>query len=702
MNKPRGRPSRALGIAVGLSLAVGSPSASAGSDDPFFDLDLKEVLNLEITSVSRKPQTVSQAAAAVFVITADDIRRSGATTIPDVLRMAPGIQVGQISSDVWAVSARGMDGRFTNKLLVLMDGRSVYTPTFSGVYWDVQDTILADIERIEVIRGPGASLWGANAVNGVINIITRAAAATQGWMATAGAGDEERGFASLRYGGRLGDIGNWRAYAKGFARDGSTIAASGAPGDDDWRQYRAGFRSDFSLGGRDAFTVQGDYYEGDSGESSLVNALQPPYNRLVGTTQKLSGWNLLARWQREVSASDSFTLQAYVDRTRRDWPARLNDERYTYDLDFQFRTRRFAGHDLVMGAGYRLSRDDLSPSFSGVPADTLPFALFSPASASRELISAFLQDDITVAPDKLVLTLGAKFEHNDDTGLEVQPNARVLWRPIDTATVWGSVARAVRTPSRADSGGVINLTVVPPFSPRNASPLPTLVQAAAGVDSEELIAYEAGWKQQLTPSFSFDLALFHNEYDRLRTGRFGTPVCLPSGLPASLGCFFLPQQTHLLQPSPFGNEATGRSKGAELSADWRPRPELRLQLALTRLWMSIDAQEGAFSTDTEESFADLLGSLRLAWNPRPDVDADLWLRYSDGLPEVTAGIGAPAIPRYTELDLRLAWRPSLGVELSLVGRNLLQNRHEEFPSELLDVPLMQIERSVFAQINWKF
>ena len=462
MRKPRACPSRALGIAVGLVVASGSPSSSAGSEDPFFDLDLKEVLNLEITSVSRKPQTVSQAAAAVFVITADDIRRSGATTIADVLRMAPGIQVAQISSDAWAVSARGMDGRFTNKLLVLMDGRSVYTPTFSGVYWDVQDTVLADIERIEVVRGPGASLWGANAVNGVINIITKGAAATQGWMATAGAGDEEKGFATLRYGGRLGEIGNWRAYAKGLERDGSTIATSGAPGDDDWHQYRAGFRSDFSVGARDAFTVQGDYYDGHSGESSVLNTLQPPFNRLLGTTQKLSGWNLLARWQREMSASDSFTLQAYVDHTRRDWPARLKDERDTYDLDFQYRTRRLEGHDLVMGAGYRLSRDNLPPSFSGVPADTIPFAFFSPTSASRELISAFIQDDITVAADKLVLTLGSKFEHNDDTGLEIQPNARVLWRPIETATVWGSVARAVRTPSRADSGGVINLTVVPP------------------------------------------------------------------------------------------------------------------------------------------------------------------------------------------------------------------------------------------------
>jgi iron complex outermembrane receptor protein len=689
-------------IAFGLASAFAAQMACAADADPFFDLDLKEVLDLEITSVSKKPQTVSQAAAAVFVITSDDIRRSGATNIPELLRMAPGIQVGQISSSVWAVSARGMDGRFTNKLLVLMDGRSVYTPTFSGVYWDVQDTVLADIERIEVIRGPGASLWGANAVNGVINIITKAAAATQGGMVTVGAGDEERGFASLRYGGKLGEVGHWRLYAKGFARDATVIEASGAPGHDDWRQQRTGFRTDFAPGPRDTVTVQGDAYRGHSGESSLLNTLAPLFNTLVGTTQKVSGWNLLGRWQRDVSATDSFTLQGYCDHTYRDWPAHLTDQRDTYDLDFQYRTRRLPEHDLVMGAGYRFSHDSLGPSLSGVPTDAIQFASFSPASASRELFSAFIQDDITFVADRLILTLGSKLEHNDDTGLEIQPNARLLWRPSDTATVWGSVARAVRTPSRTDSSGLINLTVVPPGSPRNPSPLPVLVQAPANVVSETVIAYEAGWKQQLTQAFSVDLAVFYNDYDRLRTGRFDAPVCQPSGLPVTLGCFFLPGQTHILQPTPFGNQAAGRSHGAELSADWRPRPDLRLRLSLTQFSMLISAQDKTFSTDTEQGFAKLLGSLRLAWNPRPDTDVDLWLRYSSGLPEVTAGIGAPAIPAHTELDLRLAWRPTHNVELAIVGRNLLQGKHEEFPSELLDVPLMQMERSVFAQINWKF
>jgi iron complex outermembrane receptor protein len=299
-------------IVLGL-LAAGLVQVSwAAEADPFFDLDLKEVLSLEITSVSKKPQTLSQAAAAAFVITADDIRRSGASNIPDVLRMAPGIQVGQISSNVWGVSARGLDGRFTNKLQVLMDGRSLYTPTYSGVYWDVQDTVLADIERIEIIRGPGASLWGANAVNGVINIITKSAAATQGGLVSVRLGDEEKQSVALRYGGQLGEVGHWRVYAKASERDESVIEALGTPGHDQWRQNRVGFRTDFATSSRDVFTVQGDSYRGRSGESTVLNFLTPPYNALLGTTQKVSGANLLGRWQREISTTDSFLCRAIL------------------------------------------------------------------------------------------------------------------------------------------------------------------------------------------------------------------------------------------------------------------------------------------------------------------------------------------------------------------------------------------------------
>lgn len=687
-------------IAISVLFALGSTLALGSDDDPFFDLDLKEVLNLEITSVSKKPQTVSRAAAAVFVITSDDIRRSGASSIPELLRMAPGIQVGQISNNTWGVSSRGMDGRFTNKLLVLVDGRSIYTPTFSGVYWDVQDTVLADIERIEVIRGPGAAIWGANAVNGVINIITKSAAATQGGLVEASAGSSDRGTGSVRYGGKVGEIGHWRLYAKGFERDGSIVESTGARGNDYWQQQRVGFRTDLTPSGRDAVTIQGDYYDGRSGESASLNRLSAPYNILTGTTQSVSGGNLLGRWQRDISSTDSFTVQGYFDHTKRDWPAHLNEVRNTYDLDFQYRTKRLNGHDLVIGAAYRHSEDEMSASYSGIPSNTLQFATFIPASSSTSLYSVFIQDDISLLPKELVLTLGTKLEHNDYSGLEHQPNAKLLWTPSETTTLWGSAARAVRTPSRIDAGGTVNQTVLPPFTSRNPLNLPVLITAQGRVETETVIAYEAGWKQRITPTLSTDLAVFHNRYSDLRTGLFGTAVCQPSGLPVSTGCFLVPGQAYIQQPTSGGNLGTGQSYGMELSADWRIRPDLRFQFAWTELRIRMKEEGRAFTTDREGSTPKHQLGLRMAWNPRSDIDVDIWLRHVSKLPLIAEGI--PTIPAYNEADMRLAWRPSKDLELALIGRNLLHKRHKEFASELLDVQQMQIERAVLARLNWKF
>ncbi len=696
MNRGHTHQARLSRIAFGIIVALGSHLALGSEDDPFFDLDLKEVLNLEITSVSKKPQTVSRAAAAVFVITSDDIRRSGASTIPDLLRMAPGIQVGQISNNTWGVSSRGMDGRFTNKLLVLIDGRSLYTPTFSGVYWDVQDTVLADIERIEVIRGPGAALWGANAVNGVINIITKSSAATQGGLIEAAAGSNDRGTGSVRYGGKVGDIGHWRIYAKGFDRNGSIVESTGARGDDKWQQQRVGFRTDLTPSARDAVTVQGDYYDGRSGESAFLNSLSAPYNILTGTTQTVSGGNLLGRWQRDISATDSFTVQGYFDHTKRDWPAHSNEVRNTVDIDFQYRSKRLSGHDLVIGAGYRLNQDEMTPSFTGIPSNILQFSTFSPASSENSLYSLFIQDDITLMQKELVLTLGTKLEHNDYTGLEHQPNVKLLWTPSETTTFWGSAARAVRTPSRIDSGGSVNQTVLPPLSSRNPLALPVLITAQGRVDTETVIAYEAGWKQRITPTLSFDLAVFHNNYKDLRTGLFGTPVCQPS----PFVCFFTPSQAYIQQPTLASNQATGQSNGMELSADWRVRPDLRFQFSWTELRVRMKEEPHAFTTDREGSTPKHQLGLRMAWNPRSDTDVDIWLRHVSKLPLVSEGV--PPIPAYNEADMRLAWRPSKGLELALVGRNLLHKRHKEFASELLDVQQMQIERAVFGQLNWKF
>lgn len=680
--------------------ALGFAPNAASGEDLFFDLDLKEVLNLEITSVSKKPQTVSQAAAAVFVITSDDIRRSGANNVPDVLRTVPGIQVAQISNNAWAVSARGMAGRYSNKLLVLIDGRSVYSPMFSGVHWDVQDVLLSDVERIEIIRGPGASLWGANAVNGVINILTKSAAATQGSLLEASAGTREDYALAARYGGKLADVGHWRLYGKAFDREASIVESTGARGNDEWKQQRVGFRVDLAASPRDALTVQGDFYQGRSGESASLNMLQAPYRPAVDLDQRLSGANLLARWQRDVSASDSFTLQSYLDHTQRNWPAHVNETRSTFDVDLQYRTRRLANHDLVIGTGYRQSRDRNRATYSGVPADVLQFVTFADPSNSRRLYSLYFQDDITLIPAKLVLTLGSKLEHNDNTGFENQPNARLLWMPSESSTFWGSAARAVRTPSRFDDGGYSNFTVVPPLSSVNPSPLPVLVVSYGDTGSEYLTAYELGWKQRIAPALSLDLALFHNEYEDLRSARYLSPFCVPSLFPASGGCFLFPGQSHMVQVSASANDGRAKSHGVEIAADWRALPNLRLQLAWAALRMRIHTPEEAFSTDQEGNAARRQASLRVAWNPRSDVDVDFSLRHVGKLPKVD--VYGSSVDRYNEADLRLAWRPQKGVEVGLVGRNLLHRRHAEFVSEVPTTQRLLMERTFYGQLVWRF
>ena len=685
----------------GLALSLALHSAWAA--DSFFDLDLEEVLNLEITSVSKKPQTVSQAAAAVFVITADDIRRSGAKVIPEVLRMAPGVQVAQISANTWSVSARGLSGRFANKLLVLMDGRSVYTPSFSGVYWDVQDTVMSDIERIEVIRGPGAALWGANAVNGVINIITKSAAATQGGLLSASAGKEDH-TGELRYGGEAGAVGHWRVYGKGFKRDGSLVQAGKFSGDDDSWQGRTGFRADLAPTTRDSLTVQGDYYKGRSGESEvLVNPMKPPYNTLMGIHHEVSGWNLLSRWQRELSDKDSMTLQAYIDHTRRDWPSMTNETRTTYDIDFQYRNRQIKNHDIVVGGGWRLSQDRFSRSFTGIPNDILPHSSILPEESSRRLYSLFVQDDITLSPEKLVLTLGTKLEKNDYTNVEHQPNARLLWTPTETSTFWGSVARAVRTPSRGEDGGsTLTLLLKPPYSSEEKLPWPMhIFNVSSKFDSEVLTAYEIGWKQRITPSLSFDLSVFHNDYDDVRTGRLRDFYCQPSGAKLGMACIFPPGKTQYIQSVfDIGNESTGRSNGVELSVDWRATSTLRFQLASSWLKMHLTPKAGTLNSDKEDSSPRWQHALRTAWNPRHDVDVDLWLRRV-GSTYQTFAVNEH-VPGYSEADLRLAWRPEKTLELSLVGRNLLHSHHLETASELGNMVPMLIERSVFVQLNKKF
>ncbi len=654
--------------------AAQSPPASEPQVD-LTELSLEELMDVEVTSVSKRAEPISAAAAAVFVITQEDLRRSGATSIPEALRMVPGVEVARIDASKWAISARGFNGRFANKLLVLIDGRSVYTPLFSGVFWDVQDTLLEDVDRIEVIRGPGATLWGANAVNGVINIITRSARETQGGLLAAGGGTEEQGFAALRYGGALGESSSYRVYGKVFDR-GSGERLTGGAGADDWSMRRAGFRLDSKLAGGSDWMVEGDLYEGEAGETLTLQSLQAPVPRTVDGEEEVAGGYLLSRWQRALSDTSDLKVQLYYDRTERLAPL-IDEERDTFDVELQHGFAPGFRHRLLWGLGYRRTADDIQ----GMAI----LSLF-PARRTDDLASGFLQDEITLRPDRLWLTLGSKLEHNDYTGFEVQPNLRAVWTPRQHHTLWGAVSRAVRTPSRAEHDLRLDAQVIGPGQVFPGAP-PAVVTSFGNPDyrSEELIAWELGYRVGLSPGLFFDLATFYNDYDRLRSTRTGQPFLEVTPTP------------HLVIPVRIGNDLEGETYGAELAADWRISKRWRWSAAYSLLVIQLQVPPGgnasALGAEGQSPRHQLF--LRSSVDLAREVELDVSLRHVDELPSLE-------VDRYTTLDLRLGWRPRPDLELSLVGQNLLEGSHVEAAPEVIPTHPTAVERGVYGKVEWRF
>ncbi|NQT41038.1 MAG: TonB-dependent receptor, partial [Planctomycetes bacterium] len=446
------------------------PGSTATTNILDMDLDqlaatdvVVSALDVEVTSVSKQESTVGRSPAAIFVITQEMIRRSGVTSVPEALRMAPGLEVARISSHSWAITARGFNNdRYANKLLVLIDGRTVYTPQFSGVYWDVQDLLLEDVERIEVIRGPGGTLWGANAVNGVINILTKKAKDTQGLLVTAGGGTEDSAITGIRYGGKVGDGLNWRVYGKFFERDGSFPVAGNYPANsgmdsahDDWRVGRGGFRLDWELDPcrRDVITVQGDYYGGTESKIRQITTRDPPdYTEFLNQRIDLAGANVLTRWTHAVNKESDLALQFYYDRTFRDTGI-SQSEINTLDIDFQHRFPLARRHRVIWGAEYRQVHDDLVPFAFGID--------FVPHERTTQVFSMFVQDEITLVDERLFLTVGSKFENNTYSDFEYQPSARVLYTPTPRQAAWAAASRAVRTPARFDHDGQVVLFRMP-------------------------------------------------------------------------------------------------------------------------------------------------------------------------------------------------------------------------------------------------
>ncbi len=629
-----------IAIAALAPLTV-APCASAMSDlKDLKALSFEELMNIEITSVSRKRESLAGAASAVQLITREDIRRSGATSIPEALRLAPNLQVAQANASQWAISARGFNNVLANKLLVLIDGRTVYTPLYAGVFWDVQDTLLEDIDRIEVISGPGGTLWGANAVNGVINIVTRRADQTQGLYAMASAGDELRASGSLRYGGALTPDLHFRVYAKAFERD-DTRAFDNANANDDWNMNQGGFRLDWQTGAN-TLTLQSDAYAGKPNPDGTVHV-------------DARGGNLLGRWSRVISEDSDMRFRWYYDRSFRDFNNGFTEELDTYDLDFLHRARLSEMHEIVWGLGARLMSHNV---------ENLPQFEFLPANEDLHLYSAFVQDEMTLFGGRGRITLGTKFEYNDYTDLETQPNGRFAWSLSDRQTLWTAVSRAVRTPSRIDRDFYLSL----------APGIPLI--AGGDLDSEEVRAYELGWRGQLHSDISLSLSSFFNEYEGLRTAEPGPP---PFGIPIT-----------------FGNGLDGETYGLELAATYVLSDDMRLRGGYTFLKKHLELQAGSLDTNqgtAESNDPEHQLLLQWMWTLPHGLELDGVLRYVDTLPT------PPRVSSYAQLDLRLAWMPTEKIEIALVGQNLLDDRHYEFIPSSPDP--RQIERSVYARMIWR-
>jgi iron complex outermembrane receptor protein len=562
---------------------------------------------------------------------------------------------------------RGFNGELSNKLLVLIDGRSVYTPLFAGVFWDVQDTFIGDIDRIEVVGGPGGSLWGANAVNGVINIITRSAKDTHGGVVGVGGGDEERLFGGLRFGAQLGDDWHGRGYLKFFERDGTQPIAGGS-GIDDWEMFQGGFRFDREQGA-DSYTVQGDAYQGEHrarfSHDFTLGTL--PAGSFVGDID-LKGANVLGRWSRQTAADTGLELQFYLDRTERDIPRIFAEERDTVDVDFHHFFPLGERHDLHWGAGLRYTSDSIGNTI---------FATFIPASRSDWTFSAFLQDRIDLWQQRVHLTVGSKVEHNDYTGVEVQPGLSLTALVSEKQMFWSSISRAVRIPARLDSD--LQFTI-PLAIPGITVPVYARVNGSEDFDSEEVWAYEAGWRAELSPTVTLDIAAYHNEYEDLQTQEPLTPILVTDPLP------------YILLPNVLTNGKDATADGATLAATWQPNGVFRMQLNYSYVELDVQPHPDTLDPTTrnvEGSSPEHQAGLHTFIDLPRGLSFFGGLRYVDDLP-------AQGVSDYVALDANLVWRVSETIELALSGRNLLDRVHAEFSGG------NEIERSWYARIAWRY
>jgi iron complex outermembrane receptor protein len=669
----RFRLSAHVAFALVLSPLLSAQPQSSPPPD-LADASLEDLMNIEVTSVSRKEQKLSNIAAAVYVINQEMIRRSGATNIPDLLRMAPGVDVAQIDANTWAISVRGFNDRYANKVLVLVDGRTVYTPTTSGVYWDQLDVPLEDIERIEITRGPGGTVWGANAVNGVINIITKSAKATQGAVVSAGGGSQGAARGLAQYGGEIGQSGTYRVFAD-YLNQGNLTASDGqSAAADGWHMLHGGFRSDWTLSPNDSMTVQGDFLETGEGQTiNVVFANQLPLEGIFNDAIAVGSGNLLARWNHTLAGGSSTSLQVYFDRDDRHDEG-VHEGLNTLDIDFQHHLTLGSRHDIVWGAGYRVTSDNHTDGYGKA---------YVPLSRTNNLYSTFMQDEVALT-HSLWFTVGSKFEHNAYTGFEYEPSAKLLWQPAPRQTVWVSASRAIVQTSREEANLIVDQYT---FPTQGGGFGVSQVEGNPDAKAEVLYDFEGGYRVQVSKGLSLDIDAFSSYFHDLSDVIPETPFFTEDEGPP-----------HLVLPLIFEYVARAHTYGAEADGVWNVSRRWRISPSLSAIHLTRSNDAGGLGVpededNTPEFQAQVRSSLDLSKNI--DWDAAVYHvgRLRDG--------GDGAVPAFNRVDSRLAWRVRESVELSVVGQNLLTPLHAEFHNAF-EVRRTLVERSVFGKITWRF
>lgn len=653
------------GVAAGSAAVAGG--MAGGSD--VFALGLEDLMNTKVVTASKSQERAFEVPAAIYVITNEDLRRSGHASVQEALRMVPGFQVSQFTAGAWSVASRGFGDEYSNKLLVMVDGRSVYTPTFSGVYWDNLNMPLEDIDRIEVIRGPGATIWGANAVNGVINIVTKDSKYTQGAYVSGGVGVGERAFGEGRVGGKLEDYGHYRMYSRYIDRD-RTEGLDGRDRHNAYWRLLTGFRTDWKNSHSDALSLQGEIQKGGNEQESTQLG--------VGDDSEVLTSYLRGKWDRVLDNGSSISLNSYLDHDYR--KSVTLDLRVTnFNLDFNHNVRWADRNDLVWGLGYRLSADEYVNT---------PILGFFPEDDVKNLYSAFIQNKFEATKD-LDLTLGTKIEHNAYTGFEVQPTAKFSYRPGDKSTIWGSVARAVRTPSRVEDSINIILQEIPANPPFVPLPTQVIAQGNSGVQSEEMIAYELGYRISPAEGLIMDIAAYYNDYDSITTLRPGAPIVTFPTITVPVGG---------------ANGGEAQVYGVELSTSWQVTPSWKLAgyYAYSKLELDTVAGDQPFLY-YDRLWAENSFSLRSSYNITENLEWDAALYYMASLDDALNVDNTTPFPidAYWRGDMRLGWRPLDNLELSLVGQNLLEGNHvETIDSRFTEST--QIGRTYYGKATWRF